>query len=167
MKNVYLNYKNQFITLADLRVGNIPESLEFEGEKFIVKSEFHITLLAVKQIAEIIDQHNIEKLQSEIVQDFYAFVEEFPLTKYELLDDVRQVIVGDNKTIIVMAKLKGIEKLFEMLEKKYQKQLPVQPTHITLYTLPTDTFGIPILSYKELSEVSDSTDISFALTLLV
>lgn len=154
METVYHNNQNKFITLANLSVSNIPEKLKFRGDEFIVKSEFHITLLAVRQIAEIIDPANTEKLQLEIVQDFYQFVDVFPLTNYELQDEVRLVTVGNNKTIVKMAKLEGIEKLFNMLEKKYQKKLPVQPTHVTLYTLPTDTFGIPILSYEQLENIS-------------
>lgn len=157
--SLYYNYKNKFITLANLSIRDISESLELAGERFIVKSEFHITLLAVRQIAEIIDPQNVEKLQLEIVQDFYTFVEKNPLVDYELLSDVRLVTAGDNKTVIVMTKLKGIEDLFTLLEEKYRTALPAQPTHITLYTLPSDTFGIPILSYEELESISSSIDV--------
>lgn len=152
--SLYNNYKNQFISLANLSVGDIPDSLEFEGTKFIVKSEFHITLLAAQHIAEIIDKNNVEELQLKIIDEFYKFSKEFPLTEYELLDDMRLVTVGDSKTIVVTVNLKGIEEFFKRLEGRYRKALPVQPTHITLYTLPTDTFGIPIFSYEELQSIS-------------
>lgn len=158
MKDLYYNDQNQFITLADLSVGNIPNNIEFRGKKFIVKSEFHITLLALEQIAEIIDKDNIEKLKPEIVQDFYEFVERFPLIEYQSLDDIRLVTVAGNQTIIIMVKFHGIERLFEVIGEKYQKTLPMQPTHITLYTLPSDTFGIPILSYEELHKISETID---------
>jgi len=154
MSSLYYNHKNRFITLTDLAVGDIPDRLDIRGEKFIIKPEFHITLVAVKYIAEIIDRNNTEKIQLEIVDEFYKFTEKFPLTEYKLLNDVRFVAIEDNKTIIIMVKLKGIESFFETLEKKYHKALPLQPTHITLYTLPTDTFGIPICSYEELKIIS-------------
>lgn len=154
MNNFYHNHKDRFISLASLSVGDIPESLEFEGEKFIVRPELHITLLAVRYIAEIIDKDNAEKLQLEVVNEFYRFTKKFPLTDYKFLNDIRLVKAEDNKTIIVMVKLKNIEKLFETLEKKYRKALPMQPTHITLYTLPTDTVGIPIFSHEELQNIS-------------
>lgn len=153
MNSLYHNHKNRFITLAmNLSVGKFPESLEFESEKFVVKPEFHITLLSVQYIAEIIDKNDAEKLQFEIVDEFYKFTEEFPLTEYKLLNDIRLVTVGDHKTIVILVKLKNIEKLFGSLEKKYQKTLPSQPTHITLYTLSTDIFGVPIFSYEELKK---------------
>jgi len=154
MNNLYHNHNNRFIALTNLSPGDLPESLEFEGEKLIVKPEFHITLVAVKYIAEIIDKDNAEKLQLEIVEEFNRFTEKFPLMEYELLNDIRFVAIEDNKTIIIMVKLKGIENFFETLEKKYHKALPLQPTHITLYTLATNTFGIPICSHKELKTIS-------------
>lgn len=157
---MYSNYKNQFITLANLKVESIPDSIEIEGQKFIVKSEFHITLLAVRRIAEIIDTHNAEKLQIEIVHFFNEFAEKSPLNTYELLHEIRLVTVGENMTVVVMAKLEGIERLFTALEEKYHVKLPVQPTHITLYTLPSDTFGIPILSYDELENISRPLEVT-------
>jgi hypothetical protein len=135
-------------------VGDIPRNLEVEDEKFIVKPEFHITLVAVRYIAEIIDKDNAEKLQLEIVGEFYKFTEKFPLTEYEILNDIRLVTAGENKTIVAMVNVKDIEKFFEILEKKYGKTLPKQPTHITLYTLPTDTIGIPIFSHEDLQKIS-------------
>jgi hypothetical protein len=159
MSDTYNNYQNKFIQLANLKVGGIPENLKFAGNEFIIKNEFHITLLAVERIARIIESDNVENLKLEIVDEFNKFVAEHPLTEYRLLDDVRLVTVDNNKTIVVIAELQGIESLFDRLSKKYKVELPVQPAHITLYTLPTDTFGIPIFSYEHLSGISETVQI--------
>lgn len=159
MKDPYNNYQNRFISLANLNIGNLPKVLEFQGDKFVVKPEFHITLLAVEQIAKIIDSDNAENLKLAVVKEFYDFVNALPLTQYELSDDLRFVRVGANKTIVIIAKVKNIDRLFERLSKKYGVQLPVQPTHVTLYTLPTDTFGIPINSHEELKKISKPVEI--------
>lgn len=58
-----------------------------------------------------------------------------------------------------MAALKGIDGLFDMLSQRHGVKIPVQPTHITLYTLPTETFGIPINSYERLEEISRPVDL--------
>ena len=162
----YNNYENKFIQLADLKLENLPESIEFEGDLFIIKSEFHITLLSVENAAKIIDASNFEILKLEIVNDFHNFVKETPLVDYELLEELRLVNVEGNKTIIVMTKLHGIENLFNTLSQKYGAEIPVQPTHITLYTLPPDTFGIPINSYEELEKISKPIEIPKLKTLL-
>lgn len=153
MKSIYNNFENRFLSLKDLSLGELPAELEFEGDRYLIKPEFHITLLAAGQIADMVGG-DLEKMKSQIVKDFEEFTESFDLDNYELTDELRLCDVGGNKTVIVMVKLQGIEKLFEYLSGKYSINLPVQPTHITLYTLPTDTFGIPILSYEELERIS-------------
>lgn len=167
MSGPYNNFENRFITLADLKVADLPQTWEFDGDDFVVKPEFHITLLSVERIAKLIDSANAEKLKPEIAKEFYEFVKKRPLTQYTLTDDIRLVRASeDNKTVVVMAKLEGINELFDTLSKKYDTKLPVQPTHITLYTLPTDTFGIPINSYEELKKISEPVDVPKLRTLL-
>lgn len=153
-KALYNNFQNKFITLVNLKLPELPEELNIEGDKYVRKSEFHITLLAVEEVAKIINESIAEDLKVQIVKDFYDFVEGFDLDKWELTGELRLVNVEGNKTLIAMTKLEGIEKLFKILSKKYDKILPVQPIHITLYTLPSDTFGIPINSYEELENIS-------------
>lgn len=160
MNKLYGKFKDLSITLTNLKVADLPERLEFEGDEFVVKPEFHITLINFDKLAKIIDDVGPEKLKPEIVDVFYEFVKRRPLAQYALLNELRLVRVAeDNKTIIVMAKLEGIDELFDALSKKYGVALPVQPTHITLYTLPTDTFGIPINSYNELGEISKQIEL--------
>lgn len=160
MPETYSNYQDRFITLPNLKLPVLPESLEVGGHKFIVKAEFHITLLAVERLAEIINRASLDKLQQEIVAEFNEFVKSTPLTEYELLpNDLRLVQVNGNKTIIVMAKMPRIQDLFDVLSKKYKTELPVQPTHITLYTLPDDTFGIPIFSYDDMEKISQPVEL--------
>jgi hypothetical protein len=150
----YNNYQNRFIQLANLRIDNLPKKINIDDEEFVIKSEFHITVLAVEQIAQLINADFTEDLKLEIVDYFYNFVKSTPLTNYRLTNELRMVQDGSSKTIIVMAELDDIDMLFLELRNKYSVELPVQPTHITLYTLPSDTFGIPIFSYEELFEIS-------------
>ena len=151
---LYNNFQNKFITLVDLQLPQLPERLEIESDVYVRKSEFHITLFAVERTAKLINEAKSEDIKIQLVQDFYDFVGGFNLDRWELTGETRLVNVEGNKTLVAMAKLKGIDKFFEKLSEKYGKKLPVQPTHITLYTLPTDTFGIPINSYEELENIS-------------
>lgn len=167
MSELYGKFKDLSITLINLKIDSLPERLEFEGDEFVVKPEFHISLINFDKVAKLIDSANAEKLKPEIAEEFYEFVKKRPLTQYALTDDLRLVrVADDNKTIVVMAKLEGIDQLFDILSKKYGMVLPVQPAHVTLYTLPTDTFGIPINSYEELARISRPVDMPELQTLL-
>lgn len=155
----YINYKNYSITLGNLKLPDLPPELEVDGERFIVKKEFHITLLNLGHNAKIINPDNIDGLKAELIKSFYEFIDKQPLTDYELTNDLRLVNVDGNQTIVVLVKMPKIKELFAMLGQKYGVDLPVQPTHITLYTLPTDTIGIAINSYQMLEEISRPIDL--------
>ena len=160
MTGEYSNYQDRFITLANLNLPELPKILEVSGDKLVIKPEFHIALLAVERVAEIINKASADMLRQEIVAEFDKFVKDRPLTDYELLPgDLRLVRVNGNKTIVVMAEMPRIQELFDTLGKKYKTELPAQPTHITLYTLPDDTFGIPIFSYDDLEKISQPIEL--------
>src|SRR5665811_1186644 len=118
MNDTYSSFKNRSIVLANLRVADLPESLEFGGDKFVVKPEFHITLLNFENIATLIGSANVEKLKPKILEEFNKFVSQHPLTQYTLSNELRLVRVGENKTIVVLVKLEGIDKLFDALSNK-------------------------------------------------
>lgn len=161
MTSPYNNFENRFITLAGLELpGELPEALEAAGNTFVRKPEFHITLLPVERTAARIDEGRVEELRPQIADEFYQFVGNQPLTEYELIDDLRLVEASEtNKTIIVLAALKGIDELFSTLSSKHGVEIPIQPIHITLYTLPQDRIGIPINSYEELERMSQPIEL--------
>jgi len=131
----YHNEFHSYITLADLTLGDLPEKLKFEGNELQIKSEFHISLVWGEKIAEMVDESRIDEIISEIISEFLKFNDKKPIVEYELLSEIRFLERGDQKTLIVMAKVKNLEEFFVLLRTKYQKNIPIQPTHITLYTL--------------------------------
>ena len=150
----YNNYKNQSIQLANLKLAKLPQKIFVDSVELVIKSEFHITLVAAYRLAEIIDSKNKAKIRDEITKEFYKFVKQNPLTKYKLSDELRLVKNQDQMTVVVMAKIESLNNFFHKLNDKFRVALPVQPTHMTLYTLPTDKIGIPINSYEELRQIS-------------
>lgn len=156
----YLNLKNYSMVLGNLRLPDLPKELELAGDRFIVKKEFHVTLISLEHNAEIIDPGNVEQIKAGLIKDFYDYTGRQPLTEYQLTDDLRLVDDGGNKTVVIMVTMPKIEDFFIRLSQKYGADLSVQPTHITLYTLPTDTFGIPICSYQELEAISEPIELA-------
>lgn len=156
MKEPYDFYENGFgyIRFENLKLGGLPDSLTIEGCRLVVKSEFHISLVWVGRLAEMIDRQNKDKIKADMIEEFEKFTKKYSLENYKLTKKLRLVRRGDQKTVIIITKVPNLDIYFEKMSQKYGVQLPLQPTHITLYTLPTDKIGIGILSEEELNKLS-------------
>jgi hypothetical protein len=156
------NYDNGYIGLVNIELSNLPKKLLVGEYELLLKSEFHISLISAKKIAALIDQNRATEIQAEIVEVFKQFTKVTPLADYELTNQFRLVKRDERVTLVVLAVVPGIENFFAELEEKYDKKLPVQVTHITLYTLQPEA-GIGILSLEELERDSKAVDISLRL----
>lgn len=161
MKAPYDLYENgfEYIRLENLKLGNLPKKLKVADDELVLKPEFHISLVWVGRLSEMVDAQNKEKIQDEMIKAFDQFTEEYLLRNYEFTEELRLVKKGNQKTIIAMAEVPNLDIFFEGLRQKYEVEFPLQPTHITLYTLPTDKIGIGILSHNELEKYSEPIDI--------
>lgn len=155
----YAGYDINYTYLRDLDLGELPASIEVDGDTLLLKSEFHISLVCAVRLAPLIDKQGSDKVAAEIIEAFNEFVQGQPLTDYEVSGELRLVKRDEKKTVIVMVKVPNLDKLFDDLRQKYNVDLPIQPTHITLYTLPPDNIGIGILSDEELQRDSVSIDL--------
>ncbi|HEY5153009.1 MAG TPA: hypothetical protein VII55_03470 [Candidatus Saccharimonadales bacterium] len=140
-------------------MAGLHEEIEFEGHTLFVKDEFHITLVAAKYLAEMISPNKQAPVINQILLEFDKFTATTPLDKYELSGNLRFAQVGEQKTIILMAKVPNLDQLFEQLSQQFSVELPKQQTHVTLYRYPKDFIGIPIPSPKILEDSSKSIDI--------
>lgn len=156
------NYDDGYIGIVNIELDNLPPTFTIGEYELTLKSEFHISLVCVKKIAPLIDPENVSVIEAEIVEAFKEFIQSTPLTNYTLTDQFRLVRRDDRATLVVLAKVLGIEAFFAKLEEKYDKKLPVQVTHITLYTLQPET-AIGIISQEDLERLSEPADISLSL----
>ncbi|HET7673836.1 MAG TPA: hypothetical protein VFK11_04990 [Candidatus Saccharimonadales bacterium] len=147
-----------YIRLEDLKLGELPKNIKVDGSELVIKQEFHISLVWVGRLKEMVNEPDKEKIKKEMIAEFEQFTKEHPMTDFDLTKELRLVNKEGRKSVIAMAEVPGIEAFFERLSRKYDVNLPVQPTHITLYTLPTDKIGIGILSYGELDAYTEPID---------
>lgn len=147
-------YVNGYIEISDIDLGELPAEILVGGERLLRKSEFHISLICAKRIAEMIDPSKKESIEQEIVEYFKKFIGEHPLIDFTVLDELHLVKRDTRMTLIVMTKVPDLDTFFKELEQAYSVILPFQPTHITLYTLQPET-GIGILSQEELARDSE------------
>lgn len=152
------SYSLGFIILGNLDLGNLPEHVTVQGFELSQKSEFHISLVCAYILARLIDPEHKARVEGEIVEEFKKFVARQPLSGYKLLPQFRFVQRGQKKTLIVMAEVPGLPDFFATLSHKFQVDLPLQPAHITLYTLQPNA-GIGILSDEELQRDSAPVEV--------
>ena len=147
-----------YIHLSDIQLSGLPTTTNVKGHKLLRKDEFHISLVDVNGVANLIDPQSVDNIEAEIIEEFKKFLEQYKLDKFRLLNQFRYVVKDIRKTVIVMCDVPDAEEFFALLGRKYKKSLPRQPNHITLYTLQENR-GIGILSDEELAECSEPIDL--------
>ena len=148
-----------YISLRNFDLQKVPEKISIDGYELIKKGEFHVSIMALKNLAPMLNAENPEQASEQLKQDFLEFVKTHDVTDFRLTGEYRLVKRDERVTVVAMVELKNINELFDYLRSKHGVDFPTQPTHITMYTLQPDT-GIGILSQDELESSSSVVDIS-------
>lgn len=120
---------------------SLPDTVSVNDTTLNKKSEFHVTLV-----------HAHER-DDEIRALFDRFVKEHPIRLLSFDDDVRHAAKDGKETILVRCTVSNLEVLFQKMREDIGINLPVQPTHVTLYTLPLRR-GVAIDSAEEMEALS-------------
>lgn len=151
-------YDKGYISLPSIDLSTLPSTITVNGQTLHVKSEFHISLVCVYRLAEMLDASQQEAKEKEIVQAFADYTTNHSLTDYKLLPEYRLVKRDKRVTVVVMAEVPGLADFFTFFSQKFGKDFPPQVAHITLYTLQSDA-GIGIISADELQHDSEVVDV--------
>lgn len=119
---------------------DFPEKIVWDGVSLQRKSEFHVTLLQVKNVAALADASS-----AEAIDFFNTFVARKPIEFVSIFNDFRYAKESEKKVILVRCVVSHIEELFAALNDTFDINVPIQPPHVTLYTLQRDA-GIHINS---------------------
>ncbi|MDO8481721.1 MAG: hypothetical protein Q7S75_01395 [bacterium] len=119
-----------------------PVTVDWNGKIFQKKDEFHITLI-----------HAQPHDESKLALFFTRFIENNPVGLISFKDDFRHAVRGDEETILMRCLVSNIETLFQKILDETSIDLPVQPTHVTLYMFKSKT-GISIDSEYEMQRLS-------------
>jgi len=156
------NYDSGYVGLVNVALTNLPDKVRVKEYELLLKSEFHVSLICAKRIAPMVDESGATEIEAEIVAFFLDFIKSTPLANFSVRNVYRLVKRDERVTLVGMVDVPGIEKLFAALEEKYDTKFPLQPTHITLYTLQPDA-GIGILSREQLEEDSEIVQVPIRL----
>lgn len=149
----YHNHDNGYVSLVLKDIGELPSEITVNEKTLLRKGEFHVSLMAIKNLLPLINAVDTNVTEDDLVRDFLEYQSSVELSDYTPTNEFRYVIRGERETVVGMVDVPNIEGLFEQLRGKYGVNLPTQPTHITLYTLQPEV-GIGILSQDELAKDS-------------
>lgn len=154
----YHNHDNVYISLVIKDFVALPDEVIVGQKTLYRKSEFHISLMALKNLLPLINTVNADVNEADLVQDFLEYQSGIELSAYTLTNELRYVKRDERETVIAIVDVPNIDGLFERLREKYNVDVPTQPTHITLYTLQPEA-GIGILSQEELERDSSPIEL--------
>ena len=151
-------YENGWVSLPIYDITGLPEIIEVKSKKLKLKDEFHITMMAARDLAPSLNADDPVEAEKQLVADFVEFQKTNDLSRYTPSDVYRFVKRDDRETVIQMVEVPGINELYYFLRQKYNVDLPTQPAHITLYK--KDGYrGIGLLSDEEIDRDSEIIEI--------
>lgn len=152
------NYDDGYIALVNINLENLPETIEIGEFKLLRKSEFHISLVCVKQLDEMFDADLIASRKDKLIQVFLNYEKSHGLTEFDRTGVFRLVKRGNKVTVVEIVDMPGIEELFNKFRSN-GINIPTQPTHITLFTLQLDV-GIGLTSQNQIENESKVVELT-------
>jgi hypothetical protein len=148
--------RNQTIGLPVV-LNNLAKEITVEGMVLSVKSVLHISLVTIGQM---IIRHKIDILDFEekIVADFCEYVGKYPIEFVDFTGEYRFAWQNELRTLVAMCNVSNLDGFFELINKKYNLQIAIPPTHITLYTLQPE-MGIFLVDEDDIKQMSKRVDL--------
>lgn len=157
MKNYICNnteyfFGNGYIAVS-VEINGLPNTIEVNGKTLLIKSEFWVSLVCVK---DIVAKYG-ENYEQKVIDFFCDFVQSNKISFSGCRDEFRYATdkETDRETIIVMSDISNIKEFFDALNKEFGFDIETPPTHITLYALQQDK-GIGLndsLAIKEKTKI--------------
>ncbi len=144
-----------YITLpVSLDSYSLPETMMWNGSTLLKRDTFHVSLVCVKEIAPVLANKKgvtLSEAEDQIVLLFNQYVTEKPIEFLSFKPELREAREGEKQSIVILCKVSNLEAYFKLLNETFDLEIPVQPTHITLYTFQKNV-GIGIISDEEMKQ---------------
>jgi len=125
-------YNNGYIYLSVAADGvDIESTIQVSDEKLYRKSEFHISLVCVRDL--LVQFPSVTEAQ--VVSFFNRFTGGKDLSQFSYVPEQRIAKHPDGRmSLIQMVVVPGLKDFFDELNDRFDISVDTQPTHITLYT---------------------------------
>lgn len=151
-QNKKYTYGKGYIAMP-IEIGGLPNVVSIEGEKLMLKSSFHISLLCVD---DVVEQFNVE--EESIVKIFSEFAKDNKIELLVYTGEFRFAEVNERKTLVALCEVSNLKQFFDVLNRELNIEVPVQPAHATVYTLQPDA-GIGLNSAKMMENLSKLVEV--------
>ena len=141
-----------YVYLPIKRMPELPRVINIDGNNLTLKSSFHVSLICIK---DLIPKYQRENLEEEIIKSFCEFVSENDISFVKFTGEFRLARFQERKAIVARCEVSNLENLSRHLSEKLSIEIPMQPTHVTLYTLQPD-LGVGLNSFEELESKSET-----------
>ncbi len=127
---------------------HFPQSVMWRGNALLKKDDFHVTICKGEDVWQ---RAGLDASAGEVklLALFERFVKEQPIALGQFNKDFRFIQKEEKKSIIIRCTVKNLDLFFEALNVEFGIQMPLQPAHITLYTLQKNV-GIHIATESEM-----------------
>lgn len=155
-----ISYDKGYVLLDLNNAATLSEpTVTLRGQTWYRKQELHCSLVAVSRLAPLVAEarHISEAAAALVLVDAAQVALRFqPVTPAAILagDNFRFVKKDDKQSIVLQSPGQLLAPLFAALARSVETELPVQPAHVTLYTIPEGQ-GIGIPSYEVLAEMAE------------
>ncbi len=145
---------------------DLPESLEVGGQVFQKKDEFHVTIINARGIARTLAEGDVKKedfLKEELKRLLAEYVRTHTLSFSGFVGDLRLAKTAERTSIAARCRIQGLGGYFETVRRVLNVDVPVQPAHVSLYTVTGKAVGIDSTQEMELFEQIEIPAVSAAL----
>jgi hypothetical protein len=120
------------VVLIPLTLVGLERDVELLGLPWRRKHEFHVTALSAKRLVNLTAQ-DIDSVWRAV--EATALRQEIGEVRLRVRE-LREVNEDDERTLVVMCDVDGLDELYETLSKRLDAVIPPPPAHVTLYTRP-------------------------------
>lgn len=145
-------YRGGYIGLP-VQLNDLPNELKIEDFSLHRKTEFHVSLLCVKNILAMLPD-----AEQKILEFFCKFVKEHNVSFGRFTGEFKFAEYEERKTVVALCEVLNLKKFSEALGQKLSIDIPPQPTHITLYTLQPNV-GIGLNSPEEMLQKTRDVEV--------
>jgi hypothetical protein len=136
-------------------INSLPKTILIEGDQLHLKSSFHVSLICLKELSA---KYNRENLEQEILEKFCDFVSTQEISFVGFTGEFLLAASEERKTVVARCNVSNLESCTKKISRELKIDIPVQPTHVTLYTLQPDA-GIGLNSFETLEQKARPIDV--------
>ncbi len=97
-------------------------------------------------------------IEDEILSLFCAYAKDHEILFVRYTGEFRFAETMDRKTIVTLCEISNLDAFFAYAEQELKISIPLQPTHVTLYTLQPE-MGIGLNSEEEMQQKTQPIEV--------